>query len=644
MTEPPAPPAKLPVDIEDVRLKLEQLAAEGRIADLIELVVQLLVGQRDTNTALSVRLANALRELYGRKSQKVSSEQLSLMLAALGDAEQKGGEPAPAPSNEAAATEPGDGPVPQPPDPPKPPRGRGGRAPLPRDLPREERVIQVPEAERACGHCGETKQCIGYRTSEVLDFVPAQFRIIEEKREKLACPACPEEGVVTAASEKVMDRGRPGPGLLAHILVHKYHDSTPLYRQTQQYERSGVSLSPSTLGDWAAFGVDVLTPVADRIFERVVDAFYLHVDDTGLRVLDRDHPNGVKRGHVWSFAAQVDDAHILVHEYHDSTPLYRQTQQYERSGVSLSPSTLGDWAAFGVDVLTPVADRIFERVVDAFYLHVDDTGLRVLDRDHPNGVKRGHVWSFAAQVDDGTKLVAFRYAPDWSSKRPAVMLAGFCGYMQGDGYAGYDAMEDEDGAPVVTDERRLGCGMHIRAKFEKAAKSGDARAAIALSYFKTIYRVEAACKAEGLGPDARKERRDEQSLGAVDELYRWIRELHPRLVPKTPLYEATRYALGQEAAWRRCFTDGRFEIDNGEAERSLRRISIGRKNYLFAGSDKGAERLARAYTVFGSCQLNGIDPLAWATDVIGKLQAGWPLSRLDELLPDAWGKSPATDA
>ncbi|AGP38647.1 hypothetical protein SCE1572_31710 [Sorangium cellulosum So0157-2] len=551
MTEPPAPPAKLPVDIEDVRLKLEQLAAEGRIADLIELVVQLLVGQRDTNTALSVRLANALRELYGRKSQKVSSEQLSLMLAALGDAEQKSGEPAPAPSNEAAATAPGDGPVPQPPDPPKPPRGRGGRAPLPRDLPREERVIQVPEAERACGHCGETKQCIGYRTSEVLDFVPAQFRIIEEKREKLACPACPEEGVVTAASEKVMDRGRPGPGLLAHILVHKYHDSTPLYRQTQQYERSGVSLSPSTLGDWAAFGVDVLTPVADRIFERVVDAFYLHVDDTGLRVLDRDHPNGVKRGHVWSFAAQVDD---------------------------------------------------------------------------------------------GTKLVAFRYAPDWSSKRPAVMLAGFCGYMQGDGYAGYDAMEDEDGAPVVTDERRLGCGMHIRAKFEKAAKSGDARAAIALSYFKTIYRVEAACKAEGLGPDARKERRDEQSLGAVDELYRWIRELHPRLVPKTPLYEATRYALGQEAAWRRCFTDGRFEIDNGEAERSLRRISIGRKNYLFAGSDKGAERLARAYTVFGSCQLNGVDPLAWATDVIGKLQAGWPLPRLDELLPDAWGKSPATDA
>ncbi|AUX45907.1 uncharacterized protein SOCE26_074080 [Sorangium cellulosum] len=127
----PEPTAKLPVDIEDVRLKLEQLAAEGRVADLIELVVQLLVGLRDTNTALSVRLANALRELYGRKSQKVSSEQLSLMLAALSEAEQKGAEPAPAASDEAAAQPAGDGSVPQPPDPPKPPRGRGGRAPLP---------------------------------------------------------------------------------------------------------------------------------------------------------------------------------------------------------------------------------------------------------------------------------------------------------------------------------------------------------------------------------------------------------------------------------------------------------------------------------------------------------------------------------
>jgi transposase len=553
-------PTDLPADLGDVRRKLEQLAAEGRVSDLIDLVVELLMRMRDSNNALATRLRNALRELYGRKSQKVSSEQLAKMLAELGIEGLKGIEPevppssstpdgagtSPVPSGETPAANDSDGPVPQPPEPPKPPRGRQGRSPLPKSLRRESRVVPVPEAERTCSRCGAAKVCIGHRSSEILEFVPAHFFIIEELREKLACPACPEEGVVTAPSNKVMDRGRPGPGLLAHLLVAKYHDSIPLYRQAQQYERSGVSLAPATLGEWTAFGLDALAPVATRIFDRLV-----------------------------------------------ALP----------------------------------------------YLHVDDTGLRVLDRDHPNGVKRGHVWAFVGRVEEGIKLAAFRYSQDWKAERPATMLTKFTGYLHGDGYAGYAAMEDDDGEPVVPDEHRLGCGMHIRAKFEKAAKAGDARGAMALAYFKYIYRIEAACKAEGLSFEARKKRRDEHSLPVVDDLYRWIHELHPSLVPKTPLHVATQYALNQEAAWRRCFTDGRFEIDNGEAERNLRRIALGRKNYLFAGSDKGAERLAVAYTIFGSCHLNGVDPLAWGTDVIGKLQAGWPLSRLDELLPDAWAKS-----
>jgi transposase len=537
---PPLTPRSL-TDLDDVRRKLEELLGEGRGHDLIEMVLALLAEVRDTNTALSVRLRNALRALYGRKSQKVSDEQLSLLFAALGQ------EPPAGAANGAEAsgtkeTDPApDGPVPQPPAPPVPPRGRGGRAPLPKDLPRETKVVPVPEAERVCDDCGELKQCIGYRTSEILEFVPAHFKVIEEKCEKLACPRCPEEGVATAPSEKVMDRGRPGPGLLANILVQKLQDAMPLYRQTQSYERCGVSLSPSTIGDWSSFALDVLAPVAARIFARVLQAFFLQVDDTGLRVLDRDHPSGVKRGHVWAF------------------------------------------------------------------------------------------------VGDG--LVAFRYTPDWKAERPAVLLRDFTGYLQGDGYAGYEAMlrDGKKGAePVVPLERRLGCGMHIRNKFEKAAKGGDARGAIALLHFKKIYRVEAACKEERLCPEGRKARRDAEALRAVDELYKWTHELHPRLVPKTPLYLATHYAIGQEALWRRCFTDGRFEIDNGEVERQLRRVALGRKNYLFAGSDKGAERLAVGYTCFGSCHRHGVNPLAWGTDVIAKLQDGWPMSRLDELLPDRW--------
>jgi transposase len=519
------------------------MGAEGRVAELIELVIGLLGDVRDTNTHLSVRLQNALRALYGRRSEKISTSQMVLLLSTLGS--EVPPNVADAVKEESSSPEGAkEEPVAGPPAPP-PPRGRGGRSPLPSHLPRTSRIVPVPAAERICDACGATKTCIGYRSSDILEFVPGHFTVIEEKREKRACLACPEEGVTTALSEKVMDGGRPGPGLLAHLVVSKGQDSLPIYRQAQQYERCGLRLSPSTLGDWAAFACDVLTPIADRIFERARLSLYFQVDDTGLRVLDRDHPNGVKRGHIWGFVG------------------------------------------------APV------------------------------------------------RLVAFRYSSDWKATRPAALLANFEGDLQGDGYAGYEAMlrDDESGEALVPLARRLGCGMHIRSKFEKAAKGGDARAAIVLAFFKKIYRIEAACKIEGLTDDERKARRDEQSMPVVEEMFQWIHELHPGLVPKSPLYVATRYAMNQEALWRRCFTEGRFEIDNGEVERQLRRIAIGRKNYLFAGSDKGAERLAIVYTVLGSCHMHGVDPLAWATDVIAKLQSGWPQSRLDELLPDVWKKS-----
>lgn len=533
-------------DLVDVRRTLEQLAAEGRVDTLIALVVDLLARMRDSHNALTMRLANALRELYGRKSQKVTAEQITSLLKALDKDAPAGAEAAangtpPTGAESSGAFENGN--VPQPPEPPKPPRGRGGRAPLPTNLARRLRKVPVSEEERVCPECGAPRVGIGYRSSEILEFVAAHFEIIEEQREKVACPHCPQKGVATALSEKVMDRGRPGPGLLANILVEKFVDSMPLYRQAQQYERDGVALAPSTLGDWAAFGIDVLAPMASRIVARVLGGFYVRADDTGLRVLDRDHPNGVKLGHIWAFVGADEEA---------------------------------------------------------------------------------------------SELVAFAHAPTWEADHPAAWLKNFTGYLQGDGYAGYAAMlHDHSKDPIVPQERRLGCGMHIRAKFEKAAKGNDARAVVALAYFKAIYRIEASCKAEGLSAEARQARREEQSLPHVDELYRWIHELHPRLVPNTPLFEATRYALNQEAAWRRCFTDGRFEIDNGEVERQLRRVAIGRKNYLFAGSEKGAKRVAIAYTVFGSCHKYGVNPLAWATDVIGKLQEGWPKDRLDELLPDA---------
>ena len=513
------------VDLVAVRAKLQSMGEEGRIDELIVLVIDLLTRVKDENNALSIRLQKALRALYGRKSEKVSTEELKAMLAKLG-------EDAPAP--------PPPPPPPPPPAGPKPLKSHKGRNPLPSHLPRRKKVIAVPPELRTCAKCGAEKKCIEHLKSEILDFIPAQFIVIEELREKLACSTC-ESGFVVAPSEKVMDKGRPGSGLLAKIVVDKCEDAMPLYRQCKEFARMGVPLSTSTIGDWSAFALDVLAPVVFRAKEKVVASGYINADDTGLPVLDKDHPNGVKRGHMWSYS--------------------------------------------------------------------------------------------------GAGLVVFNYTPDWKAEGPMGFLRGFRGHLQGDGYAGYEkALRDimQNDESIVPEERRLACGMHIRRKFEESAKLGDVRAAVAINFFKAIYRLEREYKDHKLAMDDRLVQRANRSLPLVNELYKWIRDIEPEAIPKTPLYEAIRYAKKQEDAWRRCFSDGKFEIDNGEAERRLRWVAIGRKNFLFAGSDTGAERLAVGYSLTGSCHANGVNPLEYLTDVIEKLQSGWPTSRLDELLPNVW--------
>ena len=521
-------------DLDEVRGKLVELAAAGRVDELIDLVLHLLLDARNLNTDPQARLGATLRALYGRKSEKISAAQLAILFDKLGD-----DVPA-AIVDEAAKSAHDAGSVPQPPPPP-PARAHKGRSPLPASLPREPKLIAVAPELRVCAICGTEKQCIGHIKSEIIELVPASFKVIEEMREKLACNKC-EGQIVAAPSDKPMSGGRPGPALLAHLLVGKFQDSMPIYRQAQAFARCGVDFAPSTLGDWTTFAIESIRPIARLIVARVLGSFVIGADDTGIRVLDRDHDAGVKRGQLFAY----------------------------------------------------VGDQ---------------------------------------------NLVAFDYTPDWSAKGPAKFLEHFDGFVQADGYKGWPAIIEQEGKrtrQVVPPDRRLGCAMHIRRKFEAAAKVGDARAAIALGYFKAIYAVERLCKDAGFVLEDRHRKRCELSLPVVDDLYKWIRELQHKVTPSTPLADAIRYALNQEQVFRRCFDDGRFEIDNGEVERQLRRVAIGRKNYLFAGSDAGAERIAVAYTILASCHMQGINPLAYLTDLIAKVQHDWPNSRRLELLPDAW--------
>ena len=278
----------------------------------------------------------------------------------------------------------------------------------------------------------------------------------------------------------------------------------------------------------------------------------------------------------------------------------------------------------------------------------DDSHLKTLDKRATHGVRRGHLWCFVGT--DGTvggpESIAYGYTPTWEATEITTWFSTIDGFIQCDGYAGYAREvesddDDEKTLVAVPPERRLGCGMHIRSKFHAALLAKDQRAAIPLQYFADLYKVEADCTARGLDADARAEERRRRSLPTLDAFDSWVDQIHPKLLPKSPLRRATTYAAGQRDFFRRCFLDGRFEIDNGRVERRIRLFAVARRNFLFTGSTRGGERLAAAFTLVDNCLALGVDPERYLVDLIAKLEGGWPLRRLSELIPQHWAADQA---
>lgn len=529
-------------DIEAVRALFLTMLAEERGPELIELCVRLLAELRDRNTALTARLMKALRQLYKPASEKVDSAQLELVLSALTSelpAGTKQDETASEPAAEPSSSSP------QPPPAPPAPPPRRGRKPLPESLPRE-RVRLEPVAEAlVCSQCNASKMSIGQETSSVLEFVPAGFKVIVYERAKYACKACAEGVVVAPAADKVIEGGLPGPGLVAHVLVSKYWDACPLNRLSGIYDRHGVAIATSTLGDWVAAGADMLEPLAKEIRRRVLGALVVSLDDTGLRVLDREHPKGAKRGHMWAY--------------------------------------VGD-----------------------------------------------------------NELVAYAFTPTWQSQGVQAFLAGRKGYIQGDGYAGYKALFAGPDPPV-----QLGCMAHLRRKFHDAMEAKDTRAAVAVAMIQELYAIERQATQDGVHAEERTRRRQTQSRTVLERLRLFIDSVAPAAPPKSPLGKAVTYALRQWPTLVRFVDDGRLPLDTNHVERLLRNVAVGRKNWLFAGSDQGAHRAAIVLTVLGSAFLAGIrDVWAYLREVLAHLSSGWPAARLGELLPAAWAeqKRQHTDA
>jgi len=333
-------------------------------------------------------------------------------------------------------------------------------------------------------------------------------------------------------------------------------------------------------------------------------------------------------------------ADLLIGKFRDHLPVNRQLRRYRRLDVKLASSTVSDWIGQGADLLEPLYKLEGELVLQAFLLQTDDTALKVRDRSHPGNIKRGAMW---VHVGDFRHCYVI-YTPSKEYKDgdndALEYLKGRKGYIQADAFPGYDTVFEVPGSEAI----EVGCWMHGRRYFVTALDSGDLRAAIPLKLIKGMYEVEEQATKARASPEQRLALRKEHSEPKLHELGHWIAEHYQAERPKSPLAKAMGYALNQWDALCRPFEDGRLPLDNGESERRIRDIAMGRRNYLFAGSDTGARRAAIVYSVLGGCVLNDIEPWAYLTDVIQRIVDGWPMAHLAQLLPANYAATLAAEA
>jgi transposase len=416
------------------------------------------------------------------------------------------------------------------------------RRPLPAQLPREMELLEPNQ--QVCPDCGGRLDHLGEDVSEVLEYVPARFKVIRTVRPKFNCTRC-DRIVQEPAPHRPIERGLAGPGLLAHVLVAKYADHLPLYRQSEIYEREGVELDRSTLAGWVGGASRTLEPLVDSLRKYVVSTKKLHADDIPVPVLAPGNGK-TKTGRLWTYVR-------------DDRP----------AGSTEAPA----------------------------------------------------VW--------------FAYSPDRKSEHPANHLASFRGTLQADAFAGFNRLY-ERGSVV-----EAGCWAHVRRKFHDLYEAhASPIAKEALERIAALYGIEKEIR--GRPPDERREIRRARARPLLDSMHGWMKASLSRLSKKSDVTLAIHYALGRWTQLLRYCNDGRLEIDNNAAERALRAVALGRKNYLFAGSNAGGERAAAIYSLIGTAKLNGLDPESYLSHVLARI-ADHPINRIEELLPWNVGLPHASD-
>lgn len=481
---------------------------------------------------LQLQEENALlrHKLFAPKSERSPEDAESPQLAMFNEAEELIKAAAPSEADADADAEEVVAPV----------KRRGKRKPLPANLPRVDVIHELPEHELTCA-CGCRKQAIGEETSEQLEIIPMQVRVIRHIRKTYACKACEAAPVTADKPAQLIEKSLASPSVLAMLLTTKYADGIPLYRFEKMLSRHGVDIPRQTLARWVIQSSEQLQPLLNLMRDKLFEYPVLHCDETRLQVLHE--PGRDPTAHSWM------------------------------------------WVQSGGPPAKPV--------------------------------------------------ILFDYATSRAQEVPLRLLAGYRGYLMTDDYAGYNAVATQEGI------ERLACWAHARRKFVEAQKvqpkGKTGRADMALNLINKLYGIERDLKEAN--DSERLAARQQRGQPLLDQLKAWLDKTQPQVAGQTALGKAVNYLASNWSRLVRYVEGGHLPIDNNRAENAIRPFVIGRKNWLFSDTPKGATASAQIYSLIETAKANGQEPYAWLRHILERLPAASSVEDYEALLP--WNCSPA---
>jgi transposase len=493
-----------------------------------ELTSQLESSQRKL-TMLQHQVEQLLRRVYGRRSEKLDPNQLMfdpLIFEALNQPGQASDPSVEAPAQTTMVRKKAN----------KERSRHPGRIPIPEHLERVEILLDIPEEEKICPETGRPLKKIGEEVSEKLEYRPGKLIVNVYRRPKYASPdsiAAGEVGVITAPMpDHPIEKCKADIGLLSHIIVSKFADHLPLYRQDGIFEREGVIIPRATQTSWIIQTYEAICSLEDVLKKAVLESDVIFTDD------------------------------------------------------SIIP------------------------------LQVKGNGK----------VKKARLWVYVRGGPD-PPLTVFDFSRDRSKKRPLDFLDRYSGYVHADAYSGYDELFRKE--EII----EIACWVHTRRKFDEAVSSRPRESTEIMARIAQLYKVEAECK--DMAPDDRKEIREQRSRLIIDGLFERMEELKANTLPSEPFRKAIDYAINQRQALYRFLDDGRLKPDNNTAENAIRPLALGRKNWLFAGSERGARATALFLGLIQSCKACDLNPWEYFNNMLRRIMSH-PVNRLRELLPDQW--------